>query len=85
MRFSQKHLVPFCDCDEDEIHVLLYCNLYADVRQSLFDKAVYINSSFLTLNDDDKLSFILYNVFVARFSAKSCTDILNMLSFYLCK
>ena len=82
---ENERIFPFCDCDEDDIHVLFYCNLYADVRQSHFDKAVSINSSFLTLNDDDKLSFILYNVFIARFSAKICNDILNMLSFYLCK
>jgi len=76
---------PFCNCIEDEVHVLLYCNLYADVRQFLFDKAVSINSTFLTLNDDDRLSFILSNVSMARFSAKTCNDILNIRSFYLCK
>jgi len=47
------------------MHVLLYCNLYADVRQSFFNKVLSINSSFLTLNDDDKLSFIIFNVSIA--------------------
>jgi len=42
---ENKRIFPFCDCDEDEIHVLLYCNLYADVRQSLFDKAVSIKDA----------------------------------------
>jgi len=46
---------------------------------------VSINSSYITLNDDDKLSVILSNVFIARFSAKTCNDILNIRSFYLCK
>ena len=50
---ENERVCPFCNCIEDEIHVLLYCNLYADVRQFLFDKAVSINSTFLTLNDDD--------------------------------
>jgi len=46
---------------------------------------VSINRSFLTLNDDDKLSVILSNVFIARFSVKTCNGILNICSFYLCK
>ena len=82
---ENERVCPFCNCIEDEVHVLLYCNLYANVRQSLFDKAVSINSAFPTLNDDDKLSFILSNVSMARFSAKTCNDILNIRSFYLCK
>jgi len=32
-----------------------------------------------------KLSFIISNVSMARFSAKTCNDILNIRSFYLCK
>jgi len=82
---ENERVCPFCDCIEDEVHVLLYCNLYDDVKQFLFDKAVSINSTFLTLNDDDKLSFILSNVSIARFSAKTCNYILNIRSFYLCK
>jgi len=54
----------------DEVHVLLYCNLYANVRQTLFDKAVSINSAFPTLNDNDKLSFILSNVSIANLVPK---------------
>ena len=52
------------------MHVLLYvyCNMNADVRQSVFDQAVSINTSFITLNDDDKLSFILSKVSIARVS-----------------
>ena len=67
------------------MHVLLYCNMNADVRQSVFDQAVSINPSFITLNDDDKLSFILSKVSIARLSTETCNDILNIRSFYLCK
>ena len=81
---ENERVCHFCDCIEDEVHILLY-SLYDDVKQFLFDKAVSINSTFLTLNDDDKLSFILSNVSIARFSAKTCNYILNIRSFYLCK
>jgi len=27
---ESERVCPFCDCIEDGIHVLLYCNLYAD-------------------------------------------------------
>ena len=27
---ENERVCPFCDCIEDEVHVLLYCNLYAD-------------------------------------------------------
>ena len=78
---ENERVCPFCNCIEDEVYVLLYCNLYADVRQFLFDKAVSINSTFLTLNDDDMLSFILSNVSIARFSAKTGNDIFIIRSF----
>jgi len=55
----------------------------ADVRQSVFDQAVSINTSFITLNDDDKLSFILSKVSIARFSTETCNDILNICPFIL--
>jgi len=81
---ENERICPFCECVEDEMHVLLHCNLYADVRQSLFDKAASNNPSFLTLNDENKSSFILSNVSIARFSVKTCKDILNIRSFDLC-
>ena len=28
---ENERICPFCDCDEDAMHVLIYCNLYADV------------------------------------------------------
>jgi len=57
---NESTCLSFFDCVEDAIYVLLCCYLYADVRQSLFDKAVFITSSFpfRTLNDDDKLSLL---------------------------
>ena len=48
----------------DKNHVVLHL-------QCLFENSVSINSTFLTLNDNDKLTSILSSVSIARFSAKS--------------
>jgi len=30
---ENERVCPFCNCIEDEVHVLLYCNMYANVRK----------------------------------------------------
>jgi hypothetical protein len=43
-------ICPLCKTEvENEVHVLLKCPQYVDIRQSLFNKAMYINSGFLML------------------------------------
>ena len=55
-------LCHFCSDEvEDEIHVLLYCSMYNCVRDQLFKHAVYINKTFMSLNDSEKLHFIFTN------------------------
>ena len=52
----------FCSDEvEDEIHVLLYCSMYNCVRDQLFKHAVYINNTFMSLNDSEKPYFIFTN------------------------
>jgi hypothetical protein len=51
---------PLCNTDvENEIHVLLKCPQYVDIRQNLLDKAMYINNGFPLLNDVSKLNFYI--------------------------
>ena len=78
-------LCPFCDTVESEIHVLFYCKLYEQIRKELVEKALSVNPSFASMSDIEKLSFVLSNRKIARFSAKTCNNILKTRLFYLCK
>ena len=40
------------NCVEDEIHVLLHCPVYNDVRQVLFNKCIDVWSDFINESDD---------------------------------
>jgi hypothetical protein len=69
------------NCDnvvEDEVHVLLECPLYADIRNSLLGYARLIHNDFDSLNNCDKICCLLStnnHVFI-RQCAKACNDIL---------
>ena len=65
------------DMIEDETHVLLFCPLYDEIRNELFQHAYETEQSFNTLNDIDKLCFLLSRDEMVKFSAKACSDILN--------
>ena len=47
------------NCVEDEIHLLMVCEFYSDLRRSLFEKAQTCNTAFHTLSMDDKFIFIM--------------------------
>ena len=44
---------------ESETHFLLHCNVYDDLRRVMFDKSERRDNSFITMNDSEKLKFIL--------------------------
>ena len=44
---------------EDEAHFLLVCNLYNDLRKSRDDKICLVNDSYLMLNDNQKVIYLL--------------------------
>lgn len=54
-KFCQSHSV------ENEMHFLLECDLYTDLRQLLFEKASDLNADFMTLNLNEKLAFLMQN------------------------
>ena len=60
---------------EDELHVLLHCDLYTDIRHYLFQYIVNINVDFVLLSDDEKFCFILSNPDVCFYSAKTLNSI----------
>ena len=47
----------FCSAVEDELHVLLECNVYNDLRTSLFLKAVEIQPNFLLLSKTNQFFY----------------------------
>ncbi len=59
---------------EPEEHCLIRCELYPDIRQSLFCASFLINPDFNICNDIDKLCFILSNEKMIFKTAKVCHD-----------
>ena len=76
---------PFCDNIEDESHVFLDCFLYDDIRQSLFEKAIAIDNTFLNMSKVDKLIFLFTKIEMTRISAKTCFNILQRRLLFICK
>ena len=62
---------------EDEVHVLLHCPQYTSLRNELFSKAGDIRNDFYSLDDNEKISFILSDPSIVKESAKTCYMILN--------
>lgn len=62
---------------EDELHVLIRCPLYQDLREELFIKAISIEQSFDGLTDVQKMCFIMSNKEIVKYTAKTCNDILT--------
>ena len=55
---------------EDEINVLLHCLPYTELRIELFNIAEKILNGFQSLNDIEKVSFILSNALIVKISTK---------------
>ncbi len=48
-------LCPFCTNEiENEVHVIVNCSLYDDIRVPLFNKSSVIDPMFTTMSDADK-------------------------------
>lgn len=78
-----ERLCPFCNTVETEIHVLLKCFMYQDIRVSLLSKALTVNPTFNRLSDEEQMYFLLSNKELSRISAKTCYNILQTRMFYL--
>ncbi len=74
---NERHCFNCHGAVENEIHVLLHCQLYNTLRAELFAEANLICNEFDNLSDNDKIVFILSNPCIAKFSAKTCSLILN--------
>ena len=78
-------LCPFCGVVEDEVHALVVCNMYSDIRNTLYQKAILVSPNFIDLSPVDKLIVLLDKPELTRAAAKACNDILSRRNFFLCK
>ncbi len=62
---------------ENEEHVLINCDLYADLRTNLFDNAVNISANFMGLTSTEKLCFPLSDPDICIYTAKTLKTILD--------
>ena len=62
---------------EDEIHVLLHCPLYIDIRQQLFIKSSQHFANFYNVDDVEKIRILLNVETIVNFSAKTCFQMLE--------
>ena len=74
----KNRICPVCKNDiEDEVHVILHCPVYSDLRKTLFDKAAQINTNFLNMGTIDKFIFLFTNAEMIKLCAKTCFQILQ--------
>ena len=79
-----ERVCPFCSSEiENEIHVMLNCPLYDDIRYNLFEKAKLLDANFNTFTDEQKIIFVFKTQDMIRISAKTCFLILQRRSSYL--
>ena len=79
-------MCPFCESDvENEVHCLLYCTVYDDIRDHLFQNISKTVTDFIFLDDLEKLQVILasQDKNVIKCSAKACLNILKRRRFLL--
>ena len=59
-----------------ELHVLMQCPLYADLRQKMSNDVLHFKANFSFLSDADKFVFLFSNENVFNIVAKTCYNIL---------
>ena len=78
-------LCPFCNVVENEMHAILNCNTYEDLRDALFKKASECSLDFDSMSDEEKFMFLFSNINLVRPCAKTCALILQRRQFLICK
>ncbi len=62
---------------ESEIHVMIFCPLYNDIRATLYESALLIDNDFNIYSNMDKFLFLMDNDGIIRNSAKAWHSILH--------
>ena len=75
---ENQRFCPFCkDTVENELHVVLYCPIYVDLRMFLFDECSILDENFSSMSDMEKLCFILGDNRTSKISAKILNNVLH--------
>ena len=74
-------ICPFCNLVENEIHVLLHCQLHEDLRETLFKKALECVLYFHSMSDEQKFVVLFFSPESVRFFAKTCAWIMQRRQF----
>jgi hypothetical protein len=77
----ESRICPICNNDvESELHVLIECPLYNEIRSQLFHKCVTNNKVMLCLSKNEQLKIILacQDDILVKECAKACNTILSM-------
>ena len=81
---EEERICQVCQAEiENEIHVLLKCSLYEDLRMKLFDKANAINKDFINCDDTTRFIFLMSDM--ACNTAKTCKALLKRRKEYFSK
>ena len=78
-------LCPFCNVLENEIHAIINCRVYEDLRDTLFRKASECTFNFDALSDEQKCVVLFSNPDLVRICAKTSFSILQRRQFLTCK
>ena len=75
------YLYECCLCDsndvESELHVLVQCSFYQDIRSELYEHCNLIDGNFKNLSPIDQLCFLLSRADVANKTARACYNIIQ--------
>ena len=67
------------------MHVILNCNVYDDLRESLISKAINCEPNFNSMPDVNKFMLVFSSPDLVRISAKTCAKILQRRQILTCK
>jgi len=74
----EERLCPVCNSEtETELHAVIKCHAYDDLRTVVFNAAINLCDGFMALSDCDKLVFILSESLLNKQSANLCYRILK--------
>ncbi len=85
-RYASNQYIPVCErtCEfchlgvvEDETHVICNCQMYTDLRATMFSEALTHEPMFSNWNDVDKFCYIFSAPEMVKVTAKTCCEILN--------
>ena len=70
---------------EDELHVLFKCPFYNEVQMCLFSKATELNPNFVYFDEVDKFIYLMSDLVIMFYTAKTCKTILDRWKGYFCR